>query len=151
MIHYASLVLASLLGSAAAGVAPSDGNIERRETQSSTDGTLHCGIFASGAKSTISGLQNDLAQGKLKGKYWTIGPGECNRVHCDDTSGIYVCNVCIFRGLFFPSNLERPPPLLFSPFSLLPTSIALPPCGLESRERVPIRLTTCVLGAGRHR
>ncbi|KAK7724128.1 hypothetical protein SLS64_000462 [Diaporthe eres] len=93
MVHHASLVLACLLGSAAASFVPSDTNLdERSSAQVSTDGTLYCGNFGSADKDTVSGLERDLSTGNLKDKWYHIKAGECNRVHCDDTSGIYVCN-----------------------------------------------------------
>lgn len=94
MVHDAPLILACLLGSAAAGLAPSEWRPGRRSSGVSSDGTLHCGIFGSGDKSTIENLNYDMrAGGKLTDKTYIIGPGQCNRVHCYDTSAIYVCNV----------------------------------------------------------
>lgn len=96
MVHYAPLFLACLLGSATASFAPNERLPDRRSQAVSTDGTLHCGIFGTGDKSTIENLNYDLRPGgKLTDKTFTIGPGQCNRVHCYDTSAIYVCNVCI--------------------------------------------------------
>lgn len=106
MVHHASLLLACALSSAAASFAPSDTNLdERSNTQVSTDGTLHCGIFGSGNKDTVSGLERDLSNGKLKDTMFHIKGGECNRVHCDDTTGIYVCNVCVSRGPLLRTNI----------------------------------------------
>lgn len=117
MVHHASLVLACLLGSAAASFVPSDTNLdERSSAQVSTDGTLYCGNFGSADKDTVSGLERDLSTGNLKDKWYHIKAGECNRVHCDDTSGIYVCNVCVSHGPFFPPifNHFPLPPILQS-------------------------------------
>lgn len=91
MVHYNSVLRACLLGSCAASIVPSDTNMDRRSVQVSTDKTLYCGIFGSGAKDTMATLEHDLVSGKHKKRVWTIGPGECNRVHCYQTTGIYVC------------------------------------------------------------
>lgn len=108
MVHYTSVLRACLLGSCAASIVPSDTNMDRRSVQVSTDKTLYCGVFGSGAKDTMATLEHDLVSGKHKKRVWTIGPGECNRVHCYQTTGIYVCNasVCIvpfFLPIFAPS------------------------------------------------
>ncbi|KAJ4410255.1 hypothetical protein N0V82_009307 [Gnomoniopsis sp. IMI 355080] len=64
-------------------------------TTMSVDGTLYCGIFASGDRTTASGLLTDLdagANGKVAHSSFTIPSGGCERVHCWDTTGIYACN-----------------------------------------------------------
>lgn len=106
MVQYASLLLACLIGSAAAS------NGAASNKQVSDDGTLHCGIFASGNKDKVSDLELELRGGQA-GKSWTIGPGQCNRVHCADTTGVYVCNVCILWPLLSVIIRTRNPP----PFS----------------------------------
>lgn len=111
MVRHTILFTACLLGSAAASFALSDKNLDRRETQVSDNGKLFCGIFGSGSKDNIENLEIDLSVGKLADKMYTIGAGQCNRVHCDDTTGIYVCNVSIlpwpssFSPAYFPSLL----------------------------------------------
>lgn len=72
----------------------------------SVDGTLYCGIFASGDKGTAAGLLTDLdagAHGKIAHKSFTIPSRGCERVTCWDTTGIYVCNVSfsLFTNSFF--------------------------------------------------
>lgn len=130
MVHYASLLLACLLGSATAS-----------NKQVSDDGTLHCGNFGSGDKSTVSGLERDLSTGSLKDKMFKIPPGECNRVHCDDTTGIYVCNVCVIRGPFFAPTFNPP----FFPLSPFPSPSSR--FFMQTREKSPDkRLTTHVVG-----
>ena len=116
MIRYEKLVLACLLGSAAASFVPSDTNLDTRETQVSDNGRLFCGIFGSGSKDNIENMQLDLQVGGLKDRMYKIGPGECNRVHCYETTGIYVCNVCVSHDLFSSSNLAPclPPPFVLS-------------------------------------
>lgn len=114
MVQYATLLLACLFGSAMAG------------KQISTDGTLACGILPSGNKDKASDLGDELA-GKKAGASWTVGPKECNRVHCDDTTGVYVCNVRIPRPISPHqfSNIPLPLLLLF-PF---------PPCVHVARTK----------------
>ncbi|KAJ0125051.1 hypothetical protein J7T55_006395 [Diaporthe amygdali] len=94
MVLYTSLLLVCLLGHAAAGLAgTSDTRLVSRNPQVSKDGTLTCGTFGSASKQTVPNLLNDLLPGgKIADKVWTIGPNSCHRVHCYDTSGIYVCN-----------------------------------------------------------
>lgn len=85
-------------------------------TDESLDGTMYCGTVATGSKTTVRGLLTDLdagANGKISGKTFTIAAGACQRVHCWDTTGIYVCNVRLSSS---------PPPFL--PFHL-PTYVTL--------------------------
>lgn len=110
MVQYAPFLLACLLGIAAAK--------NKYNTQVSDDGTLHCGIFGSGNKDKVYDLEKDLS-GNLASRSWTIPPGGCNRVHCADTTGIYVCNVCKPWPLL-PTNTPPPkkknlPSSFFSP------------------------------------
>lgn len=112
MVRYLHLVLACLLGS----------TVANKKAQISTDGTLACGILPSGNKDKASDLGDELA-GKKAGKLWTIGPGQCNRVHCDDTTGVYVCNVRVPWPIL-PTNIQPSPP----------PSISLPGMWAEDME-----------------
>lgn len=70
----------------------------------SVDGTLTCGTFATGSKHQAPGLVSDLrAGGKIADKTWDVKAGACNRVHCWDTTGIYICNVCHIPSLSVPT------------------------------------------------
>lgn len=122
MVHYASLLLACLVGSAAASSIPSDTSLdERSNKQVSADGTLHCGIFGSGNKDTVSDLGLELAAGDLGKQQFYIKAGECQRVRCRDTTGVYVCNVCVSRGPFFaPINIQPSLHPSLSPLFSLP-------------------------------
>ena len=106
--HTATLLLACLMGSAAAGSIPSDNtSVDKRSSvQVSDDGRLHCGIFGSGSKDNLGNMEMELSRGKLAERKYNIGAGECNRVHCDATTGIYVCNVCITRDRASPLTLS---------------------------------------------
>lgn len=69
--------------------------LDARATES-LDGTVYCGIFGSGDRTDASGLLTDLdagANGKISKKGFIIPSGQCNRVTCWDTTGIYACNV----------------------------------------------------------
>lgn len=68
-------------------------------TDVSNDGTLHCGNFATGSKITSRGLLTDIdagANGKIAAATFLVKAGACQRVHCWDTTGVYVCNVSDF-------------------------------------------------------
>lgn len=72
-------------------------------TNESLDGTVYCGIFGSGDRTDASGLLTDLdagANGKISKKGFIIPSGQCNRVTCWDTTGIYACNVSSFFSSF---------------------------------------------------
>lgn len=91
--------------------------LEPRASES-LDGTLFCGNFASGSKGTASGLLTDLdagANGKISGREFTVGAERCKRVHCWETTGIYVCNVRFTLATYL---------LLRLPNSTLPASLS---------------------------
>lgn len=80
-------------------------------TDESLDGTVYCGIFGSGDRTDASGLLTDLdagANGKISKKGFIIPSGQCNRVTCWDTTGIYACNVS-----FLPEEHPFRCPFLF--------------------------------------
>lgn len=85
-------------------------------TNESLDGTVYCGIFGSGDRTDASGLLTDLdagANGKISKKGFIIPSGQCNRVTCWDTTGIYACNVSPSRRQPFERPLP-PSPTFFS-------------------------------------
>lgn len=95
MVRYENFLLACLLGSATAV----------KQSQHSDDGRLHCGIFGSGAETTAHKMYSQMRFENLKDKTFTIKPGRCDRVHCHDTTGVYVCNVRTSHGLLSSSLL----------------------------------------------
>ncbi|KAG8160526.1 hypothetical protein KVR01_010062 [Diaporthe batatas] len=82
MVRPDIVLLACLMGSATAV----------KQSQHSDSGRLHCGIFGSGAINTAQDMYSKMRYKSLKDKMFTIKPGQCDRVHCYDTTGIYVCN-----------------------------------------------------------
>lgn len=58
-------------------------------------GMQYCGIYANAEGDRITLLSTALGKGDLKNNAYNIPAGGCNRVQCYDTSGIYVCNVCL--------------------------------------------------------
>lgn len=107
-INTITLALLGLLAGNTVLAAPS---VEERAVTKSHDGTLVCGNFATGTKKDVYNLTNDLSDGgKIGNKRFTVGPRSCQRIHCWNTSAVYICNV--HYHLPTPST----PPLLFSLF-----------------------------------
>lgn len=73
-------------------------------------GEHYCGLFANADSSNANALIKSLGGDKKNNKY-SIGAHGCYRVACQNTSGVYVCNVS-------HENTQPPPPGVFL-FSLL--------------------------------
>lgn len=71
-----------------------------RQQPGSGRGKVICGKYANGDFSKSRDLIWDL-DNKLSGNDYTIDGGQCNRVHCYDTTAIYVCNVGFFTITYF--------------------------------------------------
>lgn len=116
----------------------------------SNDGTLYCGNFHTGSRPTAAGLLTDLdlgAGGKIARKMFTIGAGQCNRVHCWGTTGVYVCNVCIHALAPWPP----PPPFCFyRPSSSSSITSTPTPLLLLSQHKYSPKYTTRDLGTYLH-
>ncbi|ROW04344.1 hypothetical protein VSDG_00993 [Cytospora chrysosperma] len=88
-----ALLLLLSVGNTVAAPGADDAAAIGYRTDVSVDGTLVCGSFATGSKNQAPGLVADLRSGgKISDKTWDIEAGTCNRVHCWDTTGIYICN-----------------------------------------------------------
>lgn len=76
-------------------------SLVERQQPGSGRGKAVCGRYANADYHKARDLLFDL-DNKLAGNDYKIKPGQCNRVHCYDTSAIYVCNV----GSFTITNLK---------------------------------------------
>ncbi|KUI67867.1 hypothetical protein VM1G_03493 [Cytospora mali] len=87
------LLLSNALAAPGAELRNREDAVIQSRADESVDGSLWCGNFASGSKHQAPGLISDLRTGgKIADKTWDVLAGTCHRVHCWDTTGIYVCN-----------------------------------------------------------